>query len=147
MTNKRKILLLIALAVSTVLLLSCAESEKPNATVEFQSTTPATATNPVSSLTSVQAASHVGERATVCGTVADTNYASTSNGRPTFLNFDKPYPRHDFTVVIWGSERRLFPDSPESFYRNKRVCANGLIELYKGKAQIIARSESQLTVQ
>lgn len=93
-----------------------------------------------------QALSHVGRQVTVCGTVADTNYASFSNGSPTFLNFDKPHPRNKFTVVIWGSDRSQFPSSPESFYRNKRVCANGLIEIFNGKAQIIARTESQLVI-
>jgi len=97
--------------------------------------------------TADQASSHVGEKATVCGTVASTKHASSSNGRPTFLNFDKPYPNHKFTVVIWGSERSLFPASPESFYRNKSVCAIGLIEWYGTKTQIVALTESQLVVQ
>jgi hypothetical protein len=56
-------------------------------------------------LTSQQAASHVGETATVCGTVASANYAVRTNRQPTFLNLDQPYPRQVFTIVIWGSDR------------------------------------------
>ena len=35
------------------------------------------------------AQNHIGEKATVCGEVVSTHYASSSNGEPTFLN---PYP-------------------------------------------------------
>ncbi len=43
------------------------------------------------SVTPVEAASHVGERATVCGLVASATYADCSRGQPTFLNLDKPF--------------------------------------------------------
>ena len=33
-----------------------------------------------------------GESKTVCGPVMDTNYATSSNGQPTFLNVGKKYP-------------------------------------------------------
>jgi hypothetical protein len=49
------------------------------------------------SLTPEEAANHVGETATVCGTVASANYAARTRGEPTFLNLDKPYPNHIFT--------------------------------------------------
>jgi hypothetical protein len=129
--------------VSLLVIASCSAPEASDPLGEFR----LTATPETPGYTADEASSHVGEKATVCGIVADTNYASSSNGRPTFLNFDKPYPRHKFTVVIWSSERSRFPNSPESFYRNKSVCANGLIEMYSGKAQIVARTESQLVVQ
>ena len=135
------------LLVSLLVITSCSTADSSDPLDEFRSTVSPSGSAETSGYTADQASSHAGEKATVCGTVADTNYASSSNGRPTFLNFDKPYPRHKFTVVIWGSERSRFPNSPESFYRNKSVCANGLIEMYSGKAQIVARTESQLVVQ
>ena len=58
------------------------------------------------SLSTEEAASHVGETATVCGTVASANYASHSN-------LDKAYPNQIFTTVIWGSDRAKF-GSPET---------------------------------
>lgn len=97
-------------------------------------------------ITSAQASGHVGERTTVCGKVVGANYASGSKGSPTFLNFDKPYPNHPFVVVIWGSDRSNFPSSPEKHYLNKRLCATGLIETYKGKPQIIAREGHELSL-
>jgi hypothetical protein len=78
--------------------------------------------------------------------VVDSRYATGSKGQPTFLNFDKPYPNHTFTVVIWGSDRGAFPASPESHYKGKQVCATGLVESYKGKPQIIGRAASQLQI-
>jgi hypothetical protein len=53
-------------------------------------------------LTANEAKDHVGETATVCGSVVSTRYATSSKGRPTFLNLDKPYPNQVFTVLIWG---------------------------------------------
>ena len=52
-----------------------------------------------------QAASHVGQTETVCGTVASTHYAPRSHGQPTFLNLGHAYPNEDFTAVIWGENK------------------------------------------
>jgi len=59
-------------------------------------------------LTATQAKAHVGEQATVCGSVAGVHYATRSKGEPTFINLDKPYPDQIFTILIWGSDRPKF---------------------------------------
>jgi hypothetical protein len=69
-------------------------------------------------LTAQQAASHVGETATVCGIVASTNYAVRVKRQPTFLNLDQPYPQQVFTILIWGSDRPRF-GTPEVQYIGK----------------------------
>lgn len=97
-------------------------------------------------LSAAEAADHLGEHATVCGQVVSTKYASTSRGQPTFLNLDRPYPRHIFTVVIWGEDRAKF-GSLEGFYKNKRICVTGRIESHRGQAQIVARDPSQITIE
>ena len=95
-----------------------------------------------------EAIKYVGEFKTVCGPVVDTAYASSSSGKPTFLNLGRSYPDPErFTVVIWGRNRDNFPNTPESHYRGRDVCVNGLIELYKGDAQIEARNASQIEIQ
>jgi hypothetical protein len=86
---------------------------------------------------------HIGETATVCGVVASTRYAAGTKGQPTFLNFDMPYPRQIFTVVIWGSDRPKF-GTPETTLMNKRACATGTIQSFRGKAEIIATDPGQL---
>jgi len=90
-----------------------------------------------------EAAAHIGERATVCGTVYGGYYARKSRGKPTFLNLDGDYPHQQFTLVIWGKDRYKF-QSPERRLKGKRVCANGTISAYRGVPQIVLRSASQL---
>jgi hypothetical protein len=95
--------------------------------------------------TITEAARHVGEQGTVCGTVASARWATTVKGQPTFLNLDEPYPSQVFTVLIWGSDRTAF-GQPEKGYAGRRICVSGMIESYKGKPEIIAKSPSQIRV-
>ena len=97
-------------------------------------------------LSAAEAKDHIGEPATVCGSVASTRYAASSRGRPTFLNLDKPYPNHIFTVVIWGQNRAKF-GRPEGEYRGKDICVSGKIGSYRGVPQIVASEPSQIKVQ
>ena len=60
--------------------------------------------------TASEAAAHVRETVTVCGKVTGTHYAAASRGKPTFINFDKPYPNQDFTVMVWDDDAMLPPD-------------------------------------
>jgi len=94
-----------------------------------------------------QAKRYVGHTKTVKGPVKGTKYASSSSGRPTFLNIGKNYPnRSRFIVVIWGKDRSAFPFRPEVFYRGKTVLATGRIRMYKGSAEMFIRSPSKLRV-
>lgn len=61
------------------------------------------------SMAAAEASSHVGETATVCGRVTGVHYAASSKGKPTFVDFDKPYPNQDFTVMIWDDQRQISP--------------------------------------
>lgn len=97
-----------------------------------------------STLTANEAKGHIGERATVCGTVASTHYAGTSNGSPTLVNFERPYPNEPFMVLVWGEDLSKFTDRPAT-WEGKRVCATGTIESYRGTAEIIAKTPSQIT--
>jgi hypothetical protein len=98
----------------------------------------------VGSIIAAQASEHIGETRAVCGTVMSPKFLSSSRSQPTFLNLDKPYPNQIFTVVIFSSDRPKF-GAPEVKYRDKRICATGLIKLYRGKPEIIATQPSQIT--
>jgi opacity protein-like surface antigen len=98
-------------------------------------------------ITPEDAINHIGQQATVCGNVVGTHYSSRTKGQPTFLNFNKPYPHHIFTALIWGSDRSKFHKSSETYYKNKKICVSGLIEQYKGIPEIIARYPSQIKEQ
>jgi len=95
------------------------------------------------SISAAEAKNHVGEKATVCGEVVGTHYATKSRGSPTFINLDTPYPNQIFTVVIWGSDRPKF-GNPEENYRSKHVCVSGVIESYRGVPEIVAREPGQI---
>jgi hypothetical protein len=92
-----------------------------------------------------QAAGHLGEIATVCGVVASANHLSRSARKPTFLNLDRPYPEHLFTVVIWGKDRAAF-GRPEATLPGRRICVTGLVELHKGRPEIVASVPEQLEI-
>lgn len=94
-------------------------------------------------ITAAEAKNHVGEKATICGTVASTRYSDRSKGQPTFLNLDEPYPKQIFTILIWGSDRPKF-GRPEETYRNKDVCVIGKITSYRGGPEIVASDPSQI---
>jgi DNA/RNA endonuclease YhcR with UshA esterase domain len=91
-----------------------------------------------------EAQDHIGESQTVCGMVASTNFAASSKGQPTFLNLNRSYPNHIFTVVIWGRDRPRFKNPPEEFFDKKRICVTGEITTYRGKPQIEVEDPSQI---
>ncbi len=94
-------------------------------------------------LAPADAVKHVGEKATVCGVVAGAKYAAQTGGRPTFLDFEKPYPDTTFTALILGSDRPKF-GSPEKTAQGKQICVTGEIKLYQGKPEIILTDPKQL---
>ena len=91
---------------------------------------------------SAQAKDHVGETVTVCGKVADARYLDSGN-HATFVNFDKPYPDHTFTIYIAGENRAKF-GTPEKDWLSKDVCITGKIQDYRGKPEIVATEASQI---
>jgi hypothetical protein len=68
-----------------------------------------------------EAKAHIGETNTVCGLVTGGRWLESSKGKPTFLNFEKPYPDHTFTVVIFETDRAKFENPPETWFDGKSV--------------------------
>jgi Putative peptidoglycan binding domain len=97
-------------------------------------------------ITPEEALSHVGELVRVCGTVTTASYMATSKRQPTFLNFGPPYPRHTFTVLIWGENRHKFPRPPILTFDGKRICVTGVVAVWKGKPQIIVTEPDQMRI-
>lgn len=87
----------------------------------------------------------IGKTATVCGDIESSRYLEGSGRAPTFLNFADTYPKHPFTVVIWGKNRGQFDYAPETL-KGKHICVRGVIETYRSKPQIIVDSPAQITV-
>ncbi len=97
-------------------------------------------------LTPAQAKDHVGERAIVCGIVASAHYAETTKGAPTFLNFEKPFPRQLFTVVIWGDNRPKF-GRPEIDFKGWKICVTGEIRLFRKRPEMEVKEPKQISAE
>lgn len=113
-------------------------SPPPPATVE---PTPGVTVEPSPSfpdgaMRATEAAKKVGSVATVCGKVVTATYATTSRGKPTFLNLDRPFPNQVFTIVIWEEDRPAFPGAPEVTLINNWVCIEGLVEKFRSAWQM-----------
>ena len=97
-------------------------------------------------ISAADAAQHIGKTATVCGLVADAKFMDRPGHALTFLNFDKPFPNHTFTVIIKGEDRAKFPEPPEKAYKGKTICVTGQITEKNKKPQIQVTDASQITV-
>ena len=84
-------------------------------------------------ITTSEAAKHIGEHETVCGTIAGEYTATSSRGTPTFINLDRPYPNQVFTLLIWRDDRSRVGTVPESGI----ICATGVITEYRGAPEIV----------
>ncbi|REL38381.1 hypothetical protein DYD21_00025 [Rhodohalobacter sp. SW132] len=97
-------------------------------------------------ISALEAGEHIGTPAEVCGTVVSADYITQSDGTPTFLNLDKPYPEPAFTGVIFGSDRHKFRSPPEEFFLNRSVCISGTIRLHNNLPQIIISDPEQISL-
>ena len=86
-----------------------------------------------------QAVSHVGQSATVQGTVSNVHVSGKGT---VFINFGAQYPNQDFTAVIFSSSVGAFGDVMR--LEGKKLAVTGPITMWKGKPEMILRSPSQL---
>jgi hypothetical protein len=86
------------------------------------------------------AAKHVGETATVEGTVANVKHAPRFHA--IFVDFDQAYPNQSFTAYIDEKNASKFPDVDKLMSHQARV--SGKIVLYRGKPEIVVEEASQL---
>jgi DNA/RNA endonuclease YhcR with UshA esterase domain len=89
----------------------------------------------------VEAARHVGETATVTGTVEGFHQSGKGN---IFLNMGGKYPNQAFTAFIPSASAAQFSNPQQ--YEGRTVAVSGKITLYKGKPEIIVNSPSQISV-
>lgn len=81
------------------------------------------------------AKNHVGERETVCGLVAGKHASPQSQGAPTFVDMEQPYPNQTMTVLVWGRDLTTVGTLPST----GQLCVTGPIVLYRGTPEIILR--------
>jgi hypothetical protein len=86
------------------------------------------------------AAKHVGETATVEGTVANVKHAPRFHA--IFVDFGSAYPNQTFTAYIDEKNAGKFPDVDKLMSHKAKV--TGKIVLYRGKPEIVVEEASQL---
>jgi DNA/RNA endonuclease YhcR with UshA esterase domain len=87
-----------------------------------------------------EAAKHVGETATVTGTVDGFHQSGKGN---MFLNMGGKYPNQAFTAFIPAGSAAQFSNAQQ--YEGRTITVSGKIALYKGKPEIIVNSPSQIS--
>jgi hypothetical protein len=95
-------------------------------------------------INTVQAQYNIGTKSTVCGTVVSTKYSEKSGA--TFLNLDKKFPNHIFSVTIWKDNRANFSYMPEVELKNRKVCITGKIENKKGTPTMNISTEKSIEI-
>ena len=103
-------------------------------------------------LTAAQATKHIGKQGKVCGTVMSTIHEPEHQSKVTFLNVDKA-DDPDFFVYFWHSGKRVgdWPDISDAsvdltnWFNGKKICIEGLIQQYRAKPGINARSWNQIS--
>ncbi len=86
------------------------------------------------------ASKHIGETASVRGTLIDAHTASSGT---VFLDFCKSYKSCPFSAVIFASDVQKFGDL--SSYAGTSVTITGTITSYQGTAEIVLSDPSQLS--
>jgi hypothetical protein len=93
-----------------------------------------------SNYTPQEAPRHVGETATITGTVDGVHQSGKGN---IFLNMGGKYPNQAFTAFIPSASAAQFSNPQQ--YEGRTVAVSGKITLYKGKPEIIVNSTSQIS--
>jgi len=93
-----------------------------------------------------QAKYYIGEETTVCGTAVSTKFNKNGKANPTYINLDKKFPNHEFTVVIFGKNRMNFSFEPEQYLYGRKICVTGKVEEWKGIPQMIIEQEDAIEV-
>lgn len=94
-----------------------------------------------------KAKQYIGKTVTLYGSVKGSEYARTSNGKPTFIDVGADYPsKNRLSVTIWGKNRDKFSSAPESLYESKTIAVTGKVYLYDGVCHVEVSSPDQITV-
>jgi DNA/RNA endonuclease YhcR with UshA esterase domain len=86
-----------------------------------------------------EAVNHVGENATIRGTVIDVYTSKTGT---IFFDFCKSYKTCPFSAVIFASSAGDFQNIKQ--YTGQNISITGTVTSYQGKAEIVIESPSQI---
>ncbi|MBK8583746.1 MAG: DNA/RNA non-specific endonuclease [Flavobacteriales bacterium] len=93
--------------------------------------------------TTTQAKYHIGNKATICGTIVSTRRTKKANA--LYLNFDRMYPNQDFYATVWDSNSPNFSYDPETYLQGRKVCVTGMVSVFNDIARISINNEDEIT--
>jgi len=102
---------------------------------------------PAGPVSAQEAGGLVGERAQVCGRVAEVVQVPDIGGKPTFINLGGEHPNQAFTAVLWAEDRARWDTAPEVLYEGRSICVTGTVERHEGTPQIVVSAPSQIRQQ
>ena len=107
------------------------------------------ATDKDDTITPAEAARNVGKNIKVCGTVEEIRTEPEIKEDPFLLNFDSTHPDVLFFALVRSAfQYRVgdWPANPDTFYLGKKVCASGVIQVWRDIPYITAGHAYQLEV-
>lgn len=87
------------------------------------------------------AGKNIGKKVTLCARVVGMKAAAGI----TQISLDEKFPNSPLTVIIFGKNYSKFPPL-EDWLKDKNICVQGVITLYKDKPQIVVESPEDITV-
>ncbi len=108
----------------------------------FGEVEPLKAPLPKGMFNTVQAKYHVGNTATICGTVVSTRRTAKANA--VYLNLDRVHPNQAFYATVWDYNGPNFHYDPETALLNKKVCITGKVTLYDEIPRISVNNENEI---
>lgn len=94
-----------------------------------------------------QAASKIGKNAAIKGNIINITYRNDVRGKPTWIEVGGSRSKEkSITLIIWGNNRLTFESTLAELEKYDVVCAEGLVNDYKGKPQIKLSSLDQLYI-
>lgn len=101
----------------------------------------------IRTITAAQAKDNIGEEVAVCGHVVMAVWVQDQPRKPTYLNFDRPWPEQVFSAIVRNEDRANFPEPPEQTYADKDVCVTGTIIESDAGPQMRIDSPEDITIQ
>ncbi len=89
-----------------------------------------------------EAKNNIGKKVTVCAAV----FGIKTLANITQISIGGKYPNTPLTIVIFAKSYKNFTTPVEELYKNKNICVKGIVEDYKGKAQIIIENPDDIIV-
>ena len=93
-----------------------------------------------------EAIKHKGDTVSLVGFVTHVKYVTHKKNSRTLITLMTKDSKQPLTLLVCSPDRAKFLEAREITYLNQYVKVNGLIEVYKGKSQIILHNIKQISI-